>query len=680
MKKILLSYLLIVCTVMAFGQLPGSRVGDILRSSGATRSQNNSRGSDTTKRKNNNKLDTLGFERRDDLKDSINITYRFLDSVRNVRIDSSVNNFDTYFPIPTHYQYLGNNGAAAFPLVFKPFAKEGWDAGFHAYDIYKFKLKETKFYKTTGPFSMLGYQLASGKEQMIQALHTQSPRPNMNFGFEYRLISAPGFFVTQNTNHNNVRLFGNYQGKRKRYNGAIVVISNVLKGAENGGIVDDASLKDPNKKERFSIPVNLGGALPYQPNPFQASVKTGNIYKDKTFFLRQSYDIGKRDSIAVNDSTTEYLFYPKLRLQHSLTINSQSYQFVDALGDSTLYKNWYNITFPTPVDTFELIEKWQSITNDFSLLQFPDTKNAAQFFLAGVSLQNLKATLRTGNYSFYNIMLHGEYRNRTRNKLWDVLLKGAYYVNGLNSGDYNVQAYLGRYLNKKLGDVKLYFNNVNRTPSFIFDNRSSFNLGNNNNYKKENITSFGATATNPYFTVGFNNYLIANYAYFKNYYQSEQYNKPINILQINASKKIKLKKNFYYYADVTLQQTDNAAPIKVPFVFTRSRIAYEGSLFKNLKLSTGLEVRYYTPYKANNYSPVIGQFTPQDTLTIKNRPDIAAFLHFRIKGFTGFLRAENLNTASFENGFGFINNNFAAPHYATQGLIIRFGIRWWFVN
>lgn len=677
MKKPFLFFLINLISVTAFCQFPGGRMKDIF---GAQRSPTNTRGSDTTKRKNNNKLDTLGFEHRDDLADSIAISFRYLDSVRRNPIDSSINDFDKYYSVPASYQYLGNNGQAAFPLIFKPFNKPGWDAGFHAFDIYKFKLEDTKLYKTTGPFSMIGYQLASGKEQMIQAMHTQNPRPNINVGFEYRLISAPGFFVTQNTNHNNVRLFSNYQGKRKRYNGSFVYISNALKASENGGITSDALLLDPNKKSRFSIPVNLGGALPYEPNPFQASVKTGNTYKEKIFFLRQSYDLGKRDSIAVNDSTNDYLFYPKLRLQHTFTASTNTYLFKDAVADSIIYKNWYGINFPQSRDTFQLYEKWQSVTNDFSIIQFPDTKNSAQFFLAGASLQMLKANLKTGNYNFYNILLHGEYRNRTRNKLWDVLLKGEYYLNGLNSGDYSAQGSIGRYLNKKLGDVNFYFSNVNRTASFIFDNRSSFNLGNVNNFKKENITSFGATSSNPFIKFGFNNYLLTNYTYFKNYYQTEQYNKPINILQFFASKKIKLKKNFFYYADATLQQTDKAAPVKLPFLYTRSRIAYEGSLFKNLRLSTGLELRYYTPYKANNYSPLLGQFSPQDTVTIHNRPDVVAFLDFRIKGFSAFLRAENLNTANFSNGFGFVANNFAAPHYPTQGLMIRFGIRWWFVN
>jgi hypothetical protein len=680
MKKLLFFIVFISATALAFCQNPIGSIKDRIGGISSNSSSNSSKKSDTTKKKGNNKLDTLGFERRDDLADSITISFRYMDSVRRNPLDSSINDFDKYYSVPSTYQYLGNNGAAATALIFKPFTKAGWDAGFHAFDIYKFTLEDTKFYKTNKPFSMLAYQLAGGKEQMIQAMHTQSPRPNINFGFEYRLINAPGFFLNQNTNHNNVRFFGNYQSKRKRYSGSFGFISNSIKASENGGIVNDDLLLDDTKKQRNYIDVVLGNTTKNNPNPFKANVTTGNVYKERILFLRQSYDIGKRDSIAINDSTTEYLFYPKLRLQHTLTVTSNSFQFLDIAGDSTTYSNLFNIKLRRTPDSVNVFEKWKTISNDFSLIQFPDTKNSAQFFLAGATLQTLNAATKTGTYNFQNVMLHGEYRNRTRNKLWDLLLKGELYLAGFNNGDYNVQANVSRYLNKKLGNVSLYFSNVNRTPSFIFDNRSSFNLGNVNSFKKENITSFGATATNQLVKLSFNNYLLTNYTFFSNYYKSEQYSKPINIIQISASKRIKLKKNIYYYADATLQKTDKAAPVKLPLVFTRSRVAYEGSVYKNLRVSAGLEVRYYTQYKANNYSAVLGQFTPQDTMVIKNKPDIAAFLHFRIRGFGAFLRMENLNTVSFKNGFGFIDNNFAAPHYPTPARLIRFGIKWWFVN
>jgi len=675
--------LLLVITVSLYAQepilrrLPG-------RNTGTTGNNNKS---DTSKK--SGKENAMGFEHRDDKKDSISISYKFIDSVRINRLDSSINDFDKYFPVPASWQYLGNNGAAAFPLIYQPNLKPGWDAGFHAFDVYRYKLEETKFYKTTKPFTQLGYQLASGKEQMIKALHTQNPRPNWNFGFDYRLISAPGFFVTQNTNHKNYRLFSTYQGKRKRYAAYMVLVGNTIKNSENGGIVNDSSLSDPNKKKRYAVSVNLGNAAAYTPNPFNATVNTGNIDKDLTFFLRQTYDIGKNDSIAVNDSTTEYLFYPKLRIQYSFSYSNYNYLYKDVAADTSaagVYRHWYDTLLVSTgsIDTLMVQEKWSVIRNDFSLIQFPDTKNTAQFFLAGARLENIKAqffrptTAETKN--FYNIVLHGEYRNKTRNKLWDVLLKGEFYLNGLNSGDYNAYGTINRYLNKKLGDVRIFFSNTNRSPSYIYNDQSVFNFKNATISKKENIISFGADANNQYFNLGFKNHLITNLSYFYNYRQTAQYSKIINLLQVFASKKIKLTKALNWYAEVVLQQTDATAPVKVPLLFTRNRFAFEGLYYKNLNLSTGLEVRYFTPYKGYNYSPVMGQFMPQDSVTIKNLPDISAFLNFRIKSFTAYIRAENLNTVNFTDGFGFTNNNFAALHYPTQGLIIRFGILWNFIN
>ncbi len=624
--------------------------------------------------------DTIGFVHRDDKKDSIAISYKFLDSIRSIPFDSSINDFDRYFSVPSSYIYLGNNGAASYSLIYKPNTKPGWDAGFHAFDIYRYTLEETKFYKTNRPFTQLSYQLASGKEQMIRALHTQNPRPNIGFGFDYRLISAPGFFTNQNANHKGYRLFSNYQGKRKRYAAFMILVGNTIKNSENGGIRADSSLSNPNLKERFSIDVNLGNDYAFTANPFNTTVNTGNVYKDFTFFLRQTYDIGKKDSIAVNDSTTEYLFYPKLRVQHSFTYSTYNYLYKDNLADSAIYKNWYDTIVKRGTDSFFVKEKWSVMNNDITLLQFPDTKNSGQFISAGVKFENIKGEFRTGTRNFYNFIVHGEYRNKTRNKLWDVLAKGEFYVNGLNSGNYSAYATIARRLGNKLGDIRLFFKNVNRSPSFIFDNASGFNFKNAGLTKKENIISFGADANNQFINLGFKNHIITNLAYFSDYYHTAQSSKVVNLLQLYASKKIRLTKRWNLYADITFQQTDGSAPVKVPLLFTRNRLAYEGNFFKNLYLSAGVELRYFTPFEAYNYSPVMGQFTPQDTFKLKNLPDISAFFHFRIKSFTLYIRAENLNTVSFKNGFGFTNNNFAAPHYPTQGFMFRFGIQWGFVN
>lgn len=621
-----------------------------------------------------------GFEQRDDLKDSITITFRYLDSTRRNLIDSSINDYDRYHTVPSGYINIGNNGLASYPIVYKPFAKMGMDAGLHAFDLYRYTLEESKLYRTTRPFSTIGYAIAAGKEQVLHAMHTQNPRQNINWGFDYRLITAPGLFPTQNTNNKSYRLYGNYTGKRKRYNGTFILVGNNFRASENGGIRSVYDLSNTNKKKRFSVPVNMGDGNTFT-NPFNTSVKTGNLYKDMTVFIRQSYDIGKRDSVQVNDSTMEYLFYPKLRFQHSFSYSKNDYLFRDGYADSLLYREWFNIILPKKISAVSIPEIWKFISNDFSLIQFPNSKNPAEFFLAGATVENIKRTDSSSRNTFFNIKLHGEYRNRTRNKLWDMLLKGEFYSAGYNIGDYNAYAMLSRFLNKKLGNVAVYFQNVNRNPSFIFDSRSSFSVKNNIGAKKENILSFGATATNSFVELKFANHFINNLAYFTSYTVQAQYTKPINILQASIAKKIKLSKKINWYVEGTLQQTTAKSPISLPLIFTRNRIMYEGNPYKNLNLATGFEVRYYTPYQANNYSPVTGQFFRQDTMKIKNLPDVHFFVHFRIKALSAFFRVENLNTFSVIDGAtGFMNNNFAAPQYPTPGMMMKLGIRWWFVN
>jgi hypothetical protein len=276
--------------------------------------------------------------------------------------------------------------------------------------------------------------------------------------------------------------------------------------------------------------------------------------------------------------------------------------------------------------------------------------------------------------------LHGEYRNKTRNKKWDALLKGEFYAAGLNSGDYSTYASLTRYIDPKWGNIQVSFQNINRSPSYIFNGISAFNLGNNQESKKENITVIDASATNPRFSITARNISITNYTYFKNYYQADQFNGLVNLTQVTASTKNKIIRHLNLYSDFIIQQTTGNNPIKIPLFWTRQRLAFEGNFFKNLFLSTGLDVKYNTPYLANNYSPVMGAFFPQNTTTISNLPEVDVYFNFRIKSFTGIIKIENLNTIDFANGFGFSNNSFAAPNYPTPGFIFRFGIQWGFIN
>ena len=690
-KNILVFCLFFFFINFANAQMPGG----FRRPSGTNNSSNPGSGK--------SKGDSLTFQHRDDAADSITISYRYLDSLNSDHLDSSIDNFNRFYTVPADYVTLGNNGTAGYPVLFTPLLKAGWDAGFHAFDLYKYTLENTQFYKTTKPFTQLTYLLASAKEQVIGVVHTQNIKPNWNVGINYRLISSPGFFQTQNSNINNYRFFSNYQGNKKRYNACFVLLGNKIKTSENGGITNDSTLQENIYSKRFSVPVTFGGDVQESFNVFSTAVSVGNFYSNFTAFFRQSYDFGIKDSLIINDSTTEYLFYPKFRFQHTLNYSTSTYKFRDTLADLTsaeadaaTLKQWYNINVNSYPDlNFFVQDKWAFVSNDFAIRQFPETKNTGQFIEAGARIENFKGTFSSSlrplyqvqifplpakEKSFYNIALHGEYRNKTRNRKWDAILKGEFYANGFNAGDYSAYASLTRVLNAKLGNVQVSFQNVNRTPSYIFNSNSSFNLDSTTESKKENISVLAVSAVNRRFTLMARNVSITNYTYYKDYYHSDQFNGLVNVTQVSASTKNKIIGHLNLMSDFIVQQTSGNNPVRVPLLFTRQRLAFEGNFYKNLFLSTGLDVIYYTPYKPYNYSPVLGKFFPQDSVTISNLPKVDAFFDFRIKTFTGLVKIENLNTIDFANGFGFTNNNFAAPRYPTPGFIFRIGVQWNFIN
>jgi hypothetical protein len=680
MRKQSLKILLLLIVLSAFSAAALAQPGGALRRIGGSGGFRGGGGGAKSK-------DSL--QKRNSLQDSITISFRYLDSSRMQKFDSSITDFTQRFPVPWYHYHLGNVGNATHSMIFPGLMKPGWDHGFHAYDAYNLNDYETRFYNTTRPFTEIQYQIGSKLEQVIGVVHTQNIMPNWNASFQYRLVNSPGMFRNQNTNHNNYRFSSWYQSKNKRYQNFFVIVGNKLQSAENGGIRDDLNYLDSSNTfgTRSSIPTRLGSERSgTSTNFFANNIGTGTRYTNASYILRQQYDlIGDKDSI-VTDSSVIQLFYPRLRAELTTSLKTYNYRYNDINIDSNtlaFYKAHYYIDTP---HVFAYQDRWKDVTNDFSIYQFPDAKNSQQFFKAGAAFQMLTGTFDTGTVTnkYHNFFIHGEYRNKTRNRKWDVEAYGNFYVNGMNAGDYNAHVSLKRLISRNIGYLELGFANVNRTPSFVFDSTSSFYVDTMyHNFNKENFTEiFGSLDLPKIKTKIYGRYLlISNYTYFKSYFEPAQNGTLFNMLQITAEKQFKIGGNWNWRTWVVIQQLTGNPPINLPFFLTRNQVGYDGNLgFKNLLASFGLEFRYFSPYKADGYSPLIGQFFNQENQTIKMKaPDMAAYLHFRIKTFTAYLRFENLNTLDLSTG-QFTNNNLVSPNYPYPGLQMRIGVYWSFIN
>ncbi|RAI99421.1 putative beta-barrel porin [Chitinophaga skermanii] len=609
--------------------------------------------------------------------DTLTLRYKYLGEPTDFKLDSSINDFQKKFlGIPANYYTLGNLGNAAKNILFTPRMTGGFDAGFHAYDVYSHDHSDAKFFNTNRPYSELTYLIGSKQEQVIGLSHTQNRTEKFNFYFDYQKVNAPGYYRNQNTNHDTYTFTARYNTPNKRYNANLSYYLNKINGGENGGIVSTSYLSDPDYKQTRTIPTNLGGANIQSSSFFNSTIPTKSQYQEASILYQHSYDWGKGDTIHINDTTDYWRYQPRFRIQHTFSYTQNTYGFQDASPDTTFYINHYGFKPSTAAgDTLRTKQTWKIMSNDVSLISFPQLGNLGHFLKVGATIDNIDGKMTDAIAQFYNFRLHGEYRNKTRNQKWDLQAMGEFYLLGANRGDYNVSGRLSRYLNERLGNISIMAKNVNQTPSYVyqfFSVNQAYWL--NSSLNKENITQLQFAASNAKlrYSLYVNYFIYNNFTYFRDYQHSAQVNGIFNVLQVYVNKHFKVK-SFNWMAEVAFQQIHGSSPVQLPTIWTRHRVGYDGTLYKNLNLFTGLEIKYNTAYYADDYSPLFGQFIYQDTLKISNKPDVAAFVNFRVKSFTAFVRGENLNALIW-------NPNMNGPLYPGNKFQFRLGIRWWFVN
>ncbi len=623
---------------------------------------------------------TDSLQKRDKSEDSIGIYYRLYNSLTIQNMDTSIADFYSKFILPYSNYHLGNLGNASKSYLFNPLQRGGWDAGFRAYEVYNYTLEQTPFYQTTKPYTELGYLLGGKGEQLIEILHTQNKTKQFNYSFAYRFSNAPGNLKNQHANLNNMRMTANFQSKRKRYASYWVMLSNKSASSENGGLANSALIDSLSLNNPYELETRLGISGASFRNPFNTYIATGSTYKEQNFVWKQTYDIGQKDSL-VKDTVTTYLFYPRLRFQNEIKYQSNQFIFGDANPSELNYQQFFNYKLPVG-NTMLFQDNWKRFTNEFSLVSFPEKTNPNQYLQIGLGYQslNFKDTLQTwSNNDIYGL---GVYKNKTKNLRWDIQASGKLFLNGYHAGDYEAQFSLSRIFNNKGDQLALWVQNSNRTPSFNRLGITAFPILKIGSIDKENIIELGALwdQKSPGIAASFQYKLIQNYQYFGSGYQPMVYNKVLSYVKGTVSNQIKLSRYWNWYNELTLQLVDPNAPLHLPLIFTRQRLAFEGNFFKNLFLSTGLELVYHTSFQPDGYMPLSGQFYLQDQFTANNRPIANAFFNFRIKRFKGFVRMEQLNTLlATSNQLG-TRYHFTAPNYPGTGTWLRVGIWWNFIN
>src|SRR5205823_5715550 len=122
--------------------------------------------------------------------------------------------------------------------------------------------------------------------------HTQNIKPWWNFAIDYRKVNSPGFYKIQRNNHDAASFTTHYQSKDHHYELYGALIYNKMQHDENGGIVSDSELLDPNYTDRRTLHV----AFDNQTYSLTRSSIT-NMQRDFTMQVLHSYTWGHGDTL-----------------------------------------------------------------------------------------------------------------------------------------------------------------------------------------------------------------------------------------------------------------------------------------------------------------------------------------------------------------------------------------------
>ena len=602
-------------------------------------------------------------------KSSLNDTWYYgAEPNKRYTIDTSIaqlHRFDIVHRDGTEYFNLGNTGSAAYPIVFGNTPTIGFNMGFRQFDLYRYNLDSVRYYQVIRPYTELFYGIGSANEQVFQGRFANSHKTTFLYGVDFRRSNSKGTFSNQRALDNCFNLYGIYNSKNKRFGIQTDLLYNSFEVNENGGLATDIFFKDTILFTKSLAPTKLINA--------QLS------YQEINWFLKGSYNIGKKYTERVNDSTVKQVLLPVFKISYRLDIEHNRYYYLDTHEDSSYYPSYFKVG-----DTIRYFSKFLKIGNalflDYNAKKLTSDSTYKELnFLMGAAL----------HYDYYNISefnlpskfstLYVSGYLKSNPALNPRLLYRAnliYYFAGYNLNDLQADGQVGLDL-YKYGRIIATASYSLRQSDWVMHsfrpdtNRFSFN----NNFPKMSIIKFGGDYSIDKIGIKISayNYTLKNYQYYAAPDVAAYESNAINILVLSFANRFGIK-GFHIDNDIWFQKSAGSSVIRLPLFATKHSVYYERHIFKHvLWFAFGVDLRYYTPFLANGYFPLTGQFYKQDYQEMKFYPVLDIFLNVKVKSLRVFLVGTNIS--SF---FGKQKGYYTGYLYPAADATFKFGLAWRF--
>ncbi len=622
----------------------------------------------------------------DNKKDSIVFTARYiryttLDMMKKGtytrQIDTLHKNFQYYNPQNKPWNpsiNLGSYGLATRDLLFTPNKTIGFQTGFHSMDRYVYQPDSVQYFRARSPFSELYMVGFFFNDQVFRGRVSQNINPRWNIGAEFHATATDGFYFNQKYKDMKATVFSWYESKNHRYNLLVNMMFNKLDATENGSItVNNIFDKDTVRQASNRYPVRLNGLADNRPR---------NVWRDNTFFIRQSYFLGHLDTI--DAGKPEMQVFPTNSVAHNTYIRLKQYSF---------YKNEPDRFGAFPFAGLDLAQDTTQLTNVSNDFVY-------SFYLRGKSLFKNEAKLDIGfqndlywysdrgisNRFYQNNMVKGALGYTFSDRI-QINAKVNQIVQGMNFGDYLYEVNADMSLSDKIGKISLSAYSQNKSPEFVFERMNYSYHQWEHSFDKTKTQNLTFKYSNP--KIGFSGkaeyFLIDKYLLFKevaNPSDNPQLDRVIEPTQLGALNLLKLSvgqkfhfRRFTFDNMVVYQKSDNMDDLAIPEWYTWHSLYYSNVLSKVLDFNLGMDVKFNTPFRTPSYSINSGQFYNDNAgLQFSTYPIVDIWATGTLQRATLFISYNFVNQYLAPRGY------YSVRRYPMNDANIRFGISWKFYD
>jgi hypothetical protein len=668
-------FLALSCSL--FGQFPNSGRPDSLRRDSLPLIDS----SDTEA------LDSIALRRYTPLNDTTRVNYYYWDAPHIVQpIDTNFANFESVktswarpntatngitngLNILDNPLDLGVMASAQMGLSYAPAPKVGFGTGLSASTPFRLTLEGLPFYQTQArkPFTDLYYSQISQRNTTLRATFAHEASPKLYYMLHYGLTNAFGFFDRQGVRTQNVVFALRYRAGRSE--SMLSFFNNDYTAQENGGVIDPASVKNTASTLLSSIAV------------WRSAAETQEL-STRLHFQQYWYNKTVKDS--TKDSSGQSSA-SRFAVGYQLQAGNDGYKYFDT---SPLGGDYYG-DFLTNNRGVRRYFRQQYIETALVLrYAFGGSLNAKNLAEKPKLLLQARGFYRLNNIIELPLSNLVEQNAGAEGRLWfDIGKKNdaqnSNYVRGDATARFVVtpralDLYLGG--NAQLGLGKWFGLAVSgylqRAEAGQIQRRlyiSQVAAWENPNLRQQQDIFLSARLLVPRVgtSFGVSNQTINNYMYSDTSRILRQSTaQAVNILSAFAAQTLRWR-GFGLSVEGRFQAVVLGAELlPLPTWQAAASLYWEGKIFKRMRVRTGANARYWSPFAARGYFPLTQQFYLQTQGNTVIYPILDYFLSAQIYQARIFINAENITQIITGR------NYFTAYGYPAANFLVRFGVSW----